>query len=136
VRSRKGRVESAQALVEGRRLRVRLSVLAEGEGPLGAYLPEREVAALLPRGALLGRGVEAPRGLLRTLQAILVRQVVGRTVRLWSYQERSYASFLPWRGVRFEEEGEEEPGGEVPSAGLRALRVGGAGSPDNRSRPA
>jgi len=124
VRSRKGRVESAEPVLEGHRLRVRLAVLADGEGRVPAYLPEREVAALLPRSALTVPGLEAPRGLLHTLQAILARQIVGRTVRLWSYRERSYASFLPWRSVRFVDE--EDDGGATTAANREPLNGGSA----------
>jgi hypothetical protein len=87
--------------VERGRLKVRVAVFVDGEGLLTAYLPEREVAALLPRSILSGPKLEAPESLLASLQAILAGRARGRQVRLWGYQERSYASFLPWRSVRF-----------------------------------
>jgi hypothetical protein len=101
VKQRRGRVETAVPIVEGQRLKVRMRVLVDGEGSQTAYLPEREVAALLPRSVLPGPGLEAPDSLLQSLEAILSGRIRGRTVRLWSYRERSYASFLPWRSVRF-----------------------------------
>ena len=101
MRSRQGRIDAARVVVEGRRLKARLSVLVEGAGLQTAYLPEREVAALLPRDSLAGGACEAPEELLATLDRVLARLVLGRSVRLWSYQERWYASFAPWRSVRF-----------------------------------
>ncbi|MBN1836384.1 MAG: hypothetical protein JW820_11075 [Spirochaetales bacterium] len=117
MKGRRGRIERVEPVLEGRRLKVRVSVLVEGEGPRQAYLPEREVAALLPRCLLAGSPGGAPPELLDTLEPILARLVGGRTVRLWSWQERSYASFLPWRSVRF---AQEDP----------------AGAPQGRSGPA
>jgi hypothetical protein len=90
-----------EPVVEGQRLKVRIRVLVEGEGSQTAYLPERELAALLPRSVLPGPRLEAPDRLLQSLAAILSGRIRGRTVRLWSYRKRSYASFLPWRSVRF-----------------------------------
>ena len=101
MKAQQGRIEGVAAVLEGERLKVRLTVLVEGKGVRSAYLPEREVAALLPRSLLAGSGGRPPEQLLDTLEPILIRLVRGRTVRLWSWQERSYASFLPWRSVRF-----------------------------------
>jgi hypothetical protein len=39
---------------------------------------------------------------------MLTRLALGRQVRVWSYRERSYASFLTWRAVRFGAEQEAE----------------------------
>lgn len=101
MKAQQGRIEGVAAILEGERLKVQLTVLVEGKGVRSAYLPEREVAALLPRSLLAGSGGRPPEQLLDTLEPILVRLVRGRTVRLWSWQERTYASFLPWRSVRF-----------------------------------
>ena len=70
-------------------------------------MPDREVAAILPRSLLLGDGATAPVSLLDTLTPIIVRMSEGRRVRLWQYKERWFLSFQPWRSVRFVEEATE-----------------------------
>jgi hypothetical protein len=113
-----GRVEEVRPVLEGERLKARLRVAtAEGQR-LEAWLPDRELAALLPRSVLVGPGRRAAPELLSTIQAMLGRLAQGRQVRVWSYRERSYASFLPWRAVRFRAEtpdagpeGGQEPAG-------------------------
>jgi hypothetical protein len=94
-------VQSTEASVESGRLVVKLSVLADREPRREAYLPDRELSALLPRSLLVGPLRAAPQELLGTIRPILDRLVRGRTVRLWDYRDRSYASFLSWRAVRF-----------------------------------
>jgi hypothetical protein len=97
-----GRVEEACPVLEGARLKARLRVAMEAGDRLEAYLPERELAALLPRSILVGNARQAPPELLATIEPMLVRLALGRHVRVGSYRERSYASFLPWRAVRFD----------------------------------
>lgn len=96
-----GRVEEARPVLEGERLKARLRVATADGQTLEAYLPDRELAALLPRSILVGSERRAPPELLSTIEPMLVRLAMGRQVRVWSYRERSYASFLPWRPVRF-----------------------------------
>jgi hypothetical protein len=117
-----GRVEEARPVLEGERLKARLRVATAAGRTMEAYLPDRELAALLPRSILVGPGRRAPPELLSTIEPMLARLALGRQVRVWSYRERSYASFLPWRAVRFsaEEPGEgpgDEPGAEPAPAG-------------------
>ena len=104
-----GRVEEARPVLEGERLKARLRVATVTGERVEAYLPDRELAALLPRTILVGANRRAPPELLSTIEPMLGRLALGRQVRVWSYRERSYASFLPWRAVRF---GAEKPGGE------------------------
>jgi len=96
-----GRVEEARPVLEGERLKARLRVATVTGERLEAYLPDRELAALLPRTILVGSNRRAPPELLSTIEPMLERLALGRQVRVWSYRERSYASFLPWRAVRF-----------------------------------
>jgi hypothetical protein len=103
-----GRVEEARPVLEGERLKARLRVVTAAGQPLDAWLPDRELAALVPRSLLVGPGRRAPPELLSTIEPMLVRLTLGRQVRVWSYRERSYASFLSWRAVRF---GAEEAAG-------------------------
>ena len=97
----RGRIERVRPLLEDERLKVKLRVAMEDGQLTEAYLPDRELSALLPRSVLVGDGSQAPALLLETVQPMLDRLAQGRMVRLWSYKERSYASFLSWRSVRF-----------------------------------
>jgi hypothetical protein len=101
MRTIRGRVQQAQALLEGERLKARLLVSTDSGETCTAYLPDRELAALIPRSVLVAAGNRAPPQLLKTIEPMLRRLTQARLVRLWSYQERRYASFLPWRSVRF-----------------------------------
>jgi len=97
----RGRIETVQPLIRDCRLKVQLTVYeADGQKYL-AFLPDRELSTLLPRSILLGSLREVPRELLETIDPMLQRLVKGRSVRLWQYSEAWYASFLPWRSVRF-----------------------------------
>jgi hypothetical protein len=109
-------VEITPVLVEGR-LKVSARIRTNEEGELQAYLPDREVAAFLPRSLLVGRASQAPPGLLDTMRPILSRFAVGRQVRTWDYGEERYCSFPSWRSVRFrEEEAGDDSGGSAISA--------------------
>jgi hypothetical protein len=101
MRTIRGRVDSARALLEGERLKARLHVTADTGETYEAYLPDRELSALIPRSVLVGEDTTAPPQLLETIEPILTRLTLARRVRIWSYQERRYASFLSWRSVRF-----------------------------------
>jgi hypothetical protein len=83
------------------RLKVVASVKADSGEMLEAQMPDREVAAILPRSVLLGQGSVAPVSLLDTVAPIVARMSDGRRVRVWQYKERWFLSFQPWRGVRF-----------------------------------
>jgi hypothetical protein len=102
MRARQAVVQSIEISVENGHLVVRLSVLADRQPGREAYLPDRELSALLPRSLLVGPLRAAPHELLGTIGPILDRLLRGRTVRLWEYRDRSYASFLSWRSVRFQ----------------------------------
>ena len=94
-------LDISPGLVDGR-LKVSARVRTDEEGEVQAYLPDREVAAFLPRALLVGRASRAPRSLLATISPILRRFAVGRQVRVWEYQEGRYFSFPSWRSVKFE----------------------------------
>jgi len=97
----RGRIEAVQPLIRDSRLRVQLRVCeVDGQEQL-AFLPDRELSTLLPRSILLSSLREVPRELLDTIDPILNKMVKGRVVRLWQYADNWYASFLPWRSVRF-----------------------------------
>jgi hypothetical protein len=97
----RGTVTRARPLLAGERLRVVAEVRAASGEVREVSLPDREVAAILPRSILLGGSCRAPTSLLGTLEPIVTRMTEGREVRMWRYGERWYCSFLPWKSVRF-----------------------------------
>lgn len=99
----KGTVDSVKPVLKADRLKVVAEVRAEDGSLRSATMPDREVAAVLPRSILLGSSTRAPRGLLSTMEPILTRMTQGRVVRVWTYGEENYFSFQPWRTVRFTE---------------------------------
>ena len=99
----RGRIEAVQPLIQDHRLKVQLTVCEADGQERPAFLPDRELSTLLPRSILLVSLREVPRELLDTIDPMLNKMVRGRGVRLWRYEERWYASFLPWRAVRFAE---------------------------------
>jgi hypothetical protein len=96
-----GRIEAVQPLIQDGRLKVHLIVCRSDGQQYRAFLPDREISTLLPRSILLVSLRDVPADLLDTIGPMLQHLVRGRMVRLWKYEERWYASFLPWRSVRF-----------------------------------
>jgi hypothetical protein len=97
----KGTITRVRPALANQRLKVIVEVKTERGEVQEAFMPDREVAAILPRSILLGGACKAPPELLSTIEPILVRMAEGRMVRLWKYGERSFFSFLPWKSVRF-----------------------------------
>jgi hypothetical protein len=97
----KGIVSSVRPTLRNQRLKVVARVTTDKGEVHEAFMPDREVSAILPRSILLGAAKTAPPVLLGTIQPILARMAEGRAVRLWKYQERFFFSFLPWKSVRF-----------------------------------
>ena len=102
----KGVIVDVRPVLSGQRLRVVARVRTEECGPVDAYLPDREVAAFLPRSLLVGESRAVPRDLLGTIAPILRRFVAGRQVRLWQYESATYFSFPSWRSVKFRPDGD------------------------------
>ena len=97
----KGVIADIRPVLAGERLRVVARVRTEGWGVVEAYLPEREVAAFLPRYLLVGDSTRVPRRLLEVLDPMVRRLAGGRRVRLWRFRDLIYFSFPAWRGVVF-----------------------------------
>jgi hypothetical protein len=97
----KGTVVGVRPELAADRLRVVAAVRTESGEVMQAHMPDREIAAILPRSVLLGNGNKAPLSLLDTVQPILSRMTEGRYVRIWLFKDRWFFSFQPWRGVRF-----------------------------------
>lgn len=102
MRTQRAVVQQIKPTVESGRLVVRLRLACAGRPCREAYLPDRELSALLPRCLLVGKLGAVPPELLDTIEPVLNRLVRGRTVRVWEYRDRSYAAFLSWRSVRFQ----------------------------------
>jgi hypothetical protein len=97
----KGIVTAVEPVIRKDRLKVIAEVQTEQGEVCKAFMPEREVAALLPRSILLGDATKAPPAILGTISPILTRMTQGRPVRLWKYDGRFFFSFLLWKSVRF-----------------------------------
>ena len=115
----RGTVTRARPLLAGERLRVVAEVRSDAGDVREVSLPDREVAAILPRSILLGGSCRAPVSMLGTLEPILARMTEGRVVRMWQYADRWYCSFLPWKSVRFVPEDAGPPEGGSPGGGPR-----------------
>jgi hypothetical protein len=96
-----GVIVDVRPILKGNRLRVVARVRKEDREQIDAYLPDREVSALLPRSVLVGEARTVPRQLLMTVSSIIRRMTAGRPVRLWRYGDDYYFSFLSWRNVSF-----------------------------------
>ncbi len=98
----RGTIVAVRPILIENRLRIVARVLKEDRAKIDAYLPDREVSALLPRSVLLGQARKAPKQILKTVSSIIKRMVSGRPVRVWKYEDSYYCSFLSWRGVSFQ----------------------------------
>jgi hypothetical protein len=116
----RGTVTTARPLLNGERLRVVVEVRMGTGEVREVSLPDREVAAILPRSILLGGSCRAPVSMLSTLEPIVARMTEGRMVRMWQYGDRWFCSFLPWKSVRFVPEGTDPPDGGPPADGTAA----------------
>jgi len=97
----RGTVISVHPELLKQRLKVVATVRTDTGETMDAYMPDREISAVLPRSVLLGQARTAPLSLLDTLSPILARMTEGRLVRVWQYKERWFFSFQQWKGVRF-----------------------------------
>jgi hypothetical protein len=103
-----GTVVEVQPRLQAERLKVVATVRGDDGQTVEAHMPDRELAAILPRSVLLGSERRAPLALLETVGPILSRMTEGRRVRIWEFKDRKFFSFLPWRGVRFVPEPQPE----------------------------
>ena len=80
---------------------LRATVLVEGDdgSSIEAGLPQREIAALLPRSVFLGAGDSLTAPLLSDLQSTIEKLLIRRPVELWEYKERMYCGFEKWRNI-------------------------------------
>jgi hypothetical protein len=128
----RGTVTRARPLLNNDRLRVVAEVRSDSGEVREVALPDREVAAILPRSILLGSSCRAPVSMLGTIEPIVARMTEGRVVRMWQYDGRWFCSFLPWKSVRFVVEGGGPPAAaassvDAPAAGATAAGQSSAG---------
>jgi hypothetical protein len=100
----RGRIVSVKPKILKQKLKVTVTVHTKKQGLLQAFMPDRELSALLPRSLLLADKKQALPELMPTITAMLKRMALGRSVRIWKYEHHYYFSFIPWREVRFSEE--------------------------------
>jgi len=110
TRGTRGTVVGVRPQLVQQHLKVVASVRVQSGETLEAYMPDREISAILPRSVLLGDARRAPVSLTETMAPILSRMTEGRLVRVWQYKDRWFFSFQQWKGVRFLDEEEEKPG--------------------------
>jgi hypothetical protein len=97
----KGIIQKIKPVIKNRRLKIIAKVRVRENGSICAYLPDREVSAILPRKILIGEDKKVPATFLKTISPIVNKISRGRQVRLWKYNEIYYFSFLSWRNVVF-----------------------------------
>ena len=97
----RGRIVCIKPKILDSKLKVTVTIHTKKQGLLQAFMPDRELSALLPRCILLADKKQALPELMPTITAMLKRISLGRTVRIWKYDEYYYFSFIPWREVRF-----------------------------------
>ncbi len=104
MKAASGEIKSVRPILKNGRLRVVMKIACDSGEIQEAYLPDREISALLPRSILAGQEEkrDVPRQMLATIRPIITRMTRGRRVRVWAYGEDRYASFLSWRSVRFD----------------------------------
>jgi hypothetical protein len=110
TRGTRGTVVSVRPQLREQRLKVVAAVRTESGEVIDAYMPDREISAILPRSVLLGEARAAPVSLMETVGPILTRMTEGRIVRVWQYKDRWFFSFQQWKGVRFLDNAGRESG--------------------------
>jgi hypothetical protein len=105
----RGVIVEVRPILKKQKLRILAKVKTPDGGRIQAYLPDREVSAILPRGVLIGEERQVPRELLATIAPIVRRLVGGRSIRLWEYEDTYFFSFLPWQQVRFTSKSRTKP---------------------------
>ena len=98
-----GIIVDVRPLVQNAKLKIAARVRTDEQQELEAYLPDRELAAILPRCVLLGEAKSAPVTLLESITPIVLRMAGKRHVRIWEYNGSHYFAFLSWNAVSFEE---------------------------------
>ena len=97
-----GIIKTIKPVVRNRHLKVIAEIkVKEQNDTVNAYLPDREVSAILPRKILIGEDKTVPEVFLKTISPIVHKISCGRQVRLWKYNDIFYFSFLSWRNVVF-----------------------------------
>ncbi len=97
----RGRIVCVQPKISNQKLKVTATIHTKKQGLLQAFMPDRELSALVPRCIMLADKKQALPQLIPAITAMLKRMSLGRTVRIWKYDEHYYFSFIPWREVKF-----------------------------------
>ena len=97
----RGTIIKIKPVIKNQHLRIIAKIKTEEKSLISAYLPDREVSAILPRNILAGRVKKVPRSLLKTISPIIKRISCRRQVRVWEYNNIYYFSFLSWKNIVF-----------------------------------
>lgn len=108
----KGKIIKVKLKLKKSRLKIAARIETADGYKTEAYLPARELAALLPRQVLLGDRKKAHTKLLDTILPIITRLITGRAVRVWQHDGHFYFAFFPWNEIIFE----DDPAGMCTSA--------------------
>ena len=97
----KGIIQIIKPVIRNQHLKVVAKIKLKENNTISAYLPDREVSAILPRKILIGNEKRIPAAFLKTIYPIIKKISCGRQVRLWMYNDIYYFSFLSWRNIIF-----------------------------------
>ena len=95
----RGKIAKVGLEIVNQSLRAYLTVQDEEGLVIEAALPQREIAALLPRSVFLGEANSVPVSLLADLQITIEKLLLNRMVELWEYREKMYCGFEKWRNI-------------------------------------
>ena len=76
----------------------------ESQQQVVGYMPAREMAALLPREIIIGKGATAPESIVDIINELLSKLAARRQAKIWEYQGTIYFGFLKWNSVRINED--------------------------------
>jgi hypothetical protein len=106
-----GKIVFVRPVLRRGRLCARVTVQTERSGYCQARLPERELAALVPRSLLVCGRAEAPLSLLGIISSLLKRTASGRRVRVRpGAGGEKLVTFMSWKNVRFQKPAPRAPG--------------------------
>lgn len=96
-----GIVKLIKPVIKNGHLKIIAKIKLKENNLVCAFLPDREVSAILPRRILIGDDKKVPISFLKTISPIVNKISCGRKVRLWKYNDIYYFSFISWRNVVF-----------------------------------
>lgn len=96
-----GKIKKADCYINVHKRLVVNCEITTSEGPVIARMPERELAAILPKDVLLGGFNSTTTDLLETIIPLVSRFTKGRSVRVITEGGQLYFEYLSWEKVIF-----------------------------------